>query len=168
MLPYPPSGVCLHTCHMWLSPSCYSIYGHIFSDLGYAAVWLLAIPMHSYHDAHQLLASYPGTWKNRRGAPSIHCLRMHVKIHYIFRINVVCIYSNYMQTTDQMKSGWVLVGVQGPDDLNLKSGEYIMPLCLWLVTKFHKIAAWTKRTWLFNDDKLLITIGIITGLEVNF
>ena len=55
---------------------------------------------------------------------------------------VVHIYSNYMQTTDQMESGWVLVGVQDPDDLNLKSGEYIMPLCLRLVTKFpDKIAA---------------------------
>ena len=42
--------------HMPCHP-CYSIYGHIFSDLGYAAVWLLAIPIHSYHDyydAHQL------------------------------------------------------------------------------------------------------------------
>ena len=38
------------------------------------------------------------------------------------------------------------VGVQGPDDLliffNLKSGEYIMPLCLRLITNFHdKMAA---------------------------
>ena len=47
-----------------------------------------------------------------------------------------------MQTTDQLESGWVLVGVQGPDDLNLKSGEYIMPLCLRLITKFRdKMAA---------------------------
>ena len=41
---------------------------------------------------------------------------------------VVHIYSNYMQTTDQMESGWVLVSVQDSNDLNLKSGEYIMPL----------------------------------------
>ena len=57
--------LCLHT-----------IYGHIFSDLGYAAVWLLAIPIHSYHDyydAHQLQI-----WN--KGDPILALLPSHSQI----------------------------------------------------------------------------------------
>ena len=74
----PLVGCALHACLTQIVPfhtlchPCYSIYGHIFSDLGYAAVWLLPTSIHSYHDyydAHQLqirnegdsiLASFPG------------------------------------------------------------------------------------------------------------